>query len=168
MRRHDPTHARLNDRPRVPAHTIGHLARSAGVPVSTVRYYERAGLLRPDARTGGNYRSYSPASLARLRFIKAAQATGFSLKDVRELLGLTTSDASPCEEVETVTRNRLAEVRQKIRELRHVEGVLLKSLDACCKGESLDLCNEIGRLGGRTDVCKPADRKIAKTRLTLH
>lgn len=136
-------------------HTISQLARSAGVPVSTVRYYERAGLLRPDARTGANYRSYSPASLARLRFIRAAQASGFSLKDVRELLGLTASDDSPCEEVETVTRNRLAEVRQKIRELRHVETVLRQSLDACCKGQSLDLCNEIGRLAGRADVCKP-------------
>jgi len=164
MRPHNPAH----DRPAGPAHTISQLARSAGVPVSTVRYYERAGLLRPDARTGANYRSYTPASLARLRFIKAAQATGFSLKDVRELLGLTAADGSPCEEVETLTRNRLAEVRQKIKELRHVEAVLLKSLDSCCKGESLDLCNEIGRLGGRTDVCKPPTKKSEKGRLTLH
>ena len=149
MRPHNPAPAPA------PAQTIGQLARSAGVPVSTVRYYERARLLRPDARTGANYRAYSPASLARLRFIKAAQATGFSLKDIRELLGLTTSDDSPCAEVESVTRNRLTEVREKIRELRHVERVLVKSLDACCKGESLDLCNEIGRLAGKSEVCTP-------------
>jgi hypothetical protein len=55
----------------------------------------------------------------------------------------------------SVTRNRLAEVRQRIRELRHVERVLVKSLDACCKGESLDLCNEIGRLAGKSEVCRP-------------
>ena len=140
-------------------HTIGQLARSAGVPVSTLRYYERAGLLRPDARTGGNYRSYSQTSLARLRFIRAAQATGFSLRDVRELLGLAGSDGSPCEEVESVTRKRLAEVRQRIRELRQVEAVLARSMAACCKGESLDLCNEIGRLAGRNDVCRPSAGK---------
>jgi DNA-binding transcriptional MerR regulator len=151
-----------------PAQTIGQLARAAGVPVSTVRYYERARLLRPDARTGANYRAYSPASLARLRFIKAAQASGFSLKDIRELLGLTLSDDSPCEEVEVVTRKRLAEVRQTIKELRQVERVLVKSLDACCKGETLDLCNEIGRLAGKSEVCKPPAGKIARTPLTLH
>jgi DNA-binding transcriptional MerR regulator len=135
------------------AHTIGQLARAASVPVSTLRYYERAGLLRPDARTGGNYRAYGPASLARLRFIRAAQSTGFSLKDVRELLALTTSDESPCGEIETVTRKRLDEVRKRIRELRHVEAVLVKSLDACCKGQDLDLCNEIGRLQGKSTPC---------------
>lgn len=134
-------------------HTIGQLARAAGVPISTVRYYERARLLRPDARTGGNYRFYGAAALARLRFIRAAQATGFSLGDIRELLGLTTSDDPPCEEIESVTRKRLAEVRQRIKELRHVETVLRKSLDACCKGESLDLCTEIGRLSGSPMTC---------------
>lgn len=71
--------------PPAAGHTIGRLAGVAGVPVSTVRYYERAGLLRPEARTGGNYRFYGPASLARLRFIRAAQATGFGLKDIQEL-----------------------------------------------------------------------------------
>ena len=144
-------------------HTIGQMARAAGVPVSTVRYYERAGLLRPDARTDANYRSYTQTSLARLRFIRAAQATGFSLKDVRELLGLTSSEMPPCEEVESLTRKRLAEVRTRIRELRHVEKVLVRSLDACCKGESLDLCNEIGRLAGNPAACKaPPPGKIKR------
>jgi MerR family mercuric resistance operon transcriptional regulator len=150
------------------AHTIGQLARAAGVPVSTLRYYERAGLLRPDARTGGNYRAYGPASLARLRFIRAAQSTGFSLKDVRELLALTTSDESPCDDVQTVTRKRLEEVRGRIKELRHVEGVLSKSLEACCNGQDLDLCNEIGRLQGKTTPCIVPPKKSRSTRLTLH
>ena len=77
------------------AWSIGQLARAAEVAVSTVRFYERRGLVRPDARTRSNYRSYTPQSLERLRFIRAAQATGFSLKDVREMLGLTHSSMPP-------------------------------------------------------------------------
>jgi DNA-binding transcriptional MerR regulator len=128
--------------------TIGALARAAGVPTSTVRYYERAKLLRPDARTDGNYRSYSQQSLDRLKFIRAAQATGFSLHDIREFLSLTHSDDPPCEEVLTLTSKRLGEVRERIKELRHVEKVLGRSLDECCTGRAPDLCDKISRLKG--------------------
>jgi len=64
-------------------YTIGALARAAEVPTTTVRYYERTGLLPPEGRSGGNYRSYSVRSLERLRFIRAAQANGFTLDDVK-------------------------------------------------------------------------------------
>src|SRR4051812_7515770 len=91
-------------------HTIGQLARLAGVPTSTVRFYERAGLLRPDARSGGNYRHYGDAAVGRLRFIRSAQATGFSLGDIRELLSLTHAEEAPCDEVLALTKQRLADV----------------------------------------------------------
>jgi DNA-binding transcriptional MerR regulator len=138
----------------MPGHTIGQLARRAGVPVSTVRYYERRGLLRPERRTRGNYRFYDDAALERLRFIRSAQATGFSLKDIEELLGLVASDDLPCDDVTAVTKKRLAEVRLRLRELRHVEAVLAKSLKSCCKGEDIDLCRDIGRLQGRPKPCE--------------
>ena len=57
-----------------PPLTIGQLAHATGVPTSTVRYYERVGLFKPDARTRSNYRSYSARAVERLRFIRAAQA----------------------------------------------------------------------------------------------
>jgi DNA-binding transcriptional MerR regulator len=133
----------------MPGHTIGQLARSAGVPTSTVRYYERRGLLRPDARRRGDYRHYGQPALDRLRFIRTAQATGFSLKDVEELLGLTTADELPCDDITSVTKKRLAEVRARIRQLRHVEAALAKALRSCCKGEDVDLCREVARLQGR-------------------
>jgi DNA-binding transcriptional MerR regulator len=126
--------------------TIGRLARAAGVPISTIRFYERAGLLKPDARTGSNYRQYGDRALDRLRFIRSAQATGFSLDDIRELLGLTHADAPPCDEILALTRKRLDDVRQRLKELRHVEKVLARSLDGCCTGKSLDLCDELTRL----------------------
>lgn len=61
--------------------SIGQLAKAAGVPTSALRYYERIGLLEPDGRTGGNYRYYSDDALRRLRFIRAAHATGFRLDE---------------------------------------------------------------------------------------
>jgi DNA-binding transcriptional MerR regulator len=151
----------------VNGYTIGQLARAAGVPTSTIRFYERTGLFKADGRTGGNYRHYGPNSLERLRFIRSAQATGFSLEDVRELLGLAHSDEPPCDEVLTLTRQRLAEVRQRIKELRHVEKVLARSLDGCCSGQNPDLCEEITRLKGPTarpckDTCGCANRKVAR------
>jgi DNA-binding transcriptional MerR regulator len=146
-----------------PTHTIGQLARQAGVPVSTVRYYERRGLLRPDGRTAGNYRHYRQAALDRLRFIRSAQATGFSLRDIEELLGLSASDELPCDDVTAVTKKRLAEVRQRLRELRHVESVLARSLRSCCKGEEIDLCRDIGRLQGRDAALCTPDAGACKT-----
>ena len=143
--------------------TIGELAKAAGVPTTTLRYYERANLLKPDARTEGNYRSYSRQSLDRLRFIRSAQATGFSLEDVRELLSLTHCDDPPCEDVLTLTKKRLAEVRDRIKELRHVEKVLAKSLGDCCTGDSPDLCQELTRLKGSGTCRKPAPKKSAVT-----
>jgi MerR family mercuric resistance operon transcriptional regulator len=129
-------------------YTIGQLAKSVGVPTSTIRFYERTGLFKPDARTKGNYRQYGEEALGRLRFIRSAQATGFSLDDIRELLSLTHSEEPPCEEVLTLTKKRLAEVRQRVRELRHVERVLAKSLAECCTGQAPDLCEELTRLQG--------------------
>ena len=68
--------------------TIGRLAEQAGVPVSTVRYYERRGLLAPEERSPSRYRLYGPAVLRRLRFIRAAQRSGFTLEDIRRILAL--------------------------------------------------------------------------------
>ena len=139
--------------------TIGQLAREAGVPTSTVRFYERRGLLKPDARTASNYRAYTAATAERLKFIRAAQATGFSLKDIRGLLSLTYSDEPPCDDVVAVTGNRLAEVRARIRELRHVEKVLARSLETCCSGKQPDLCDQISRLKGPD--ARPCDPSAA-------
>lgn len=128
------------------AYTIGQLAKAADVPASTIRFYERAGLLVPDGRSGGNYRQYGAGALARLRFIRSAQATGFSLEDARDLLHLTDSDEPPCDDVIALTRKRLEEVRKRLRELRHVERVLDRSLRNCCRGTDPDICERIIRL----------------------
>jgi DNA-binding transcriptional MerR regulator len=137
------------------SYTIGQLAKSAAVPTSTLRFYERTGLLKPTSRTDGNYRQYHRAALERLRFIRSAQATGFSIEDIRELLSLTHSDDPPCDDVVNLMTNRLSDVRQRLRKLRHVERVLSRSLKECCSGKSIDLCAEITRLKDPTASCTP-------------
>lgn len=125
--------------------TIGQLARAAGVPVSTVRYYERLGLFKADARTGANYRAYSLRAVERMKFIRAAQATGFQLDDVRQMLELTHSDASPCDDVAALIAHRLKDVKNRLRELRRVECALLTAKKSCCQGGP-DWCSEVERL----------------------
>jgi MerR family mercuric resistance operon transcriptional regulator len=137
--------------------TIGQLAKSAAVPTSTVRYYERAGLLAPDFRTAGNYRAYTAAALDRLRFIRAAQSTGFSIHDIAQMLQLTHSDDPPCDDLLALMNRRLEDVRARMKELRRVEKALSASLHSCCKGDQ-DLCHQIERL----KVARP--RKIFAAR----
>ena len=121
--------------------TIGELARSAGVPTSTVRYYEREGILDPTGRSASNYRLYSREDVHRLRFIRAAQATGFRLGDVTELLR-----PAPCGRVQELIRDRLDVVAARMGELRHVQRVLRGSLAACEEHERTGRCEVIDTL----------------------
>jgi MerR family mercuric resistance operon transcriptional regulator len=128
--------------------TIGQLADSAGVPTSTVRYYERSGLLKPDERSaGGNYRQYHARSVEKLKFIRSAQAVGLSLKEVADLLRLTDEETSPCDEVMAALRRRLDEVREKLKDLKRIERTLTAALDNCCQSDGApSLCHQVERL----------------------
>lgn len=127
-------------------YTIGQLAKEAGVPTSTVRYYERVGLLQPDGRSGGNYRLYSLAALERLRFIRAAQVTGFTLDDVTILFGLRDGATEPCKEVQALIEERLADTEQRLKDLHHVQKVLKSSLKMCRQAERTAYCHVIDDL----------------------
>lgn len=90
--------------------TIGDLARATGTKVETVRYYERIGLMPAPRRTRGNYRSYSPEYLERLSFIRRSRELGFSVEQVRQLLGLSDDRSCPCDLVDEIAREHLAAV----------------------------------------------------------
>jgi len=154
---------------KIPAagYTIGQLSRAVGVPTSTVRFYERRGLLKPDARTRSNYRTYSTRTAERLKFIRAAQATGFNLKDIREMLALTYSNDPPCAEVALLIDHRLEDVKQRLRELKRVSRALTQARESCCKGGP-DWCDEIERLKGRKDAASPPAKRSVRRPLTLH
>lgn len=130
--------------------TIGQLAKAAGVPTTTVRYYERAGLLKPEARSGSNYRHYTSKSLHRLRFIRTAQSAGLSLDDVSSLIRLTEDRKKPCAEVQGILRQRLIEIGERMRELRSVQSAVEKALADCRCGPREGLCADIDRLAGKS------------------
>ena len=125
---------------------IGDLAREVDVPISTLRYYERSGLLAPDERTKSNYRLYSMDAVERVRFIRAAQASGFTIADIRDLLELRSGDMTRCAEVRGVIEHRLELVGSRIEEFQHFERVLRSFLDICRQSGEDDDCGVIDRL----------------------
>jgi DNA-binding transcriptional MerR regulator len=130
------------------SYTIGRLAREAAVPASTIRYYERRGLVQPDGRTEGNYRLYSEAALERLRFVRAAQEAGFTLSDIGFLLRLRSGDAWPCAEVQALIASRLEILARQIDHLERVERMLRKWLRACREVERTGRCGVLEGLRG--------------------
>ena len=126
--------------------TIGQLAQAADVPTSTIRYYEREGLLEPEGRTEGNYRFYGPHSLERLRFVKAAQALGFTLMDISMLLGFRDGKDDPCEEVQHIIEGRLDDLEKRLEDLQTVREVLSTYLSRCESGGDTGHCEVIDAL----------------------
>src|SRR5579885_786902 len=110
---------------------IGELANRAGVNRETIRYYERRRLLARPARTISGYRVFPGDAFDRLRFIKHAQALGFTLEEVRELLGLRLDERSSCEQVLARATRKLADVEAKIAALKRIRRVLGGLVRAC-------------------------------------
>ena len=109
--------------------TIGELARSAGVNVETIRYYQRIGLLPSPQRPARGIRRYGSDDLARVRFVKAAQRLGFALGEVALLLKL--QDGTHCSEARGIAERKLGDVRGKLADLGRIEAVLAKLVAAC-------------------------------------
>lgn len=107
---------------------IGKVAASAGVSVQTVRYYERLGLLPAAQRTESGYRVYSPLAAERLRFIRQAQAAGFRLDEITEILRLKYSGQSPCDCVRGLLERKLEQVEREMAELARFREELRQTL----------------------------------------
>jgi len=108
---------------------IGQLAKRGGVGIDTVRYYERNGLLEPRGRLASGYRRYGELEVARLRFIRRAQALGFTLKEVKELLAL--SAQRDVGRVKRSAQAKLRDVQTRIADLVRVRDGLATLIDAC-------------------------------------
>ncbi len=130
-----------------PDMTIGRLARSAGVNIETIRYYQRRGLLVTPRKPPGGVRRYQPDTLARLRFIKRAQELGFTLREIGDLLKL--GDGS-CNETRAIAEHRLADIETRIRDLASMRATLGKLIRSCRAG-SQPSCPIIASLEGDTE-----------------
>ncbi len=117
---------------------IGQLAKSTNVAVATLRYYEAQKLLQRPARAANGYRLYPQETLTQVRFIKRAQALGFSLQEIRELLFLKVeATRHSCHEVKQVAEDKLSNVRERILELQSIESALATLANKCCGGPEM-------------------------------
>ena len=113
---------------------IGELSRRTGCNIETIRYYERIGLMPAPPRRG-RYRSYGGEDVGRLGFVRRARELGFTLDEVRALLGLAAGGQASCAEVRDLAASHLQDVRARIADLKRMERVLAGSVRACDAGQ---------------------------------
>jgi len=111
---------------------IGVVAKQAGVPIKTIRYYEDIGLLPEAPRTPARYRLYPPQTVNRLVFIGKAQNLGLRLKDIKEILELADRGHCPCGHVQRLLKTRLQELREKLADMRTLERRLQQATERGC------------------------------------
>jgi DNA-binding transcriptional MerR regulator len=116
--------------------TIGKFAAAEGVGVETVRFYQRRGLLALPERRGSGYREYSEADRSRLAFIRRARALGFTLGEIRELLG--PAEARSTRDIVRATEARLEAVDRQLRELALLRCRLRQLVQLCEHGNGDD------------------------------
>jgi MerR family mercuric resistance operon transcriptional regulator len=118
---------------------IGTLSAETGVNIETIRYYEKIGLIPAPPRTEGRQRVYDSTHLKCLTFIRRGRELGFSLDQVRELLGLMRGHELTCADVKTMTDGHVADIRRKMKDLKKLERVLTQ-LSAQCGGDAVPDC----------------------------
>lgn len=118
--------------------TISKFAKAGGVGVETIRYYQRRGLLGTPARSGGDgwsggIRRYDENDVRRLKFIRSAQASGFTLDEIGELLALEQSDDRP--RVRALARQRIDVLDEKIAQMTETRAALARLADQCAASD---------------------------------
>lgn len=118
--------------------SIGELSRRSGVHIETIRYYEKSGLLPEPPRSAGGHRVYSHDHSRRLSFVRRGRELGFTLDEIRNLLGLVDGGYT-CGQVKNAAVTHLKEIRNKIADLRRMERTLTKTV-ADCEGGAAPEC----------------------------
>jgi MerR family mercuric resistance operon transcriptional regulator len=139
--------ARANKTSRAGRLPIGALSRHTGVNIETIRYYERIGLLPAPPRTAGRHRLYEDGHRQRLVFIRRSRELGFSLHEIRNLLGLARDNDLSCAEVKVMTEQHVADIRRKVKDLKKLDRVL-SDLATRCHGKAVPDCPILEALGG--------------------
>jgi DNA-binding transcriptional MerR regulator len=142
------------------------VARATGVSTDTLRHYERNGLLPGVTRTPAGYRRYSAATVQRVLLIQRALVVGFSLADLKRVLGVRDNGGAPCQSVRDFVGNRLEELNHRIEELitlREELRVLLEEwdvqLEKTPKGERAHLLGSKPSIERTRRERRPASRR---------
>lgn len=108
---------------------IGEISKRAGVSIDTVRYYEKRKLINSVTRTYGGFRLFKPHTIEQIKFIKQAQEFGFSLDEIKGLLG--SESAEECQKVRDLLQYKIIEVDEQIKKMKIFKKTLSKHLKAC-------------------------------------
>jgi DNA-binding transcriptional MerR regulator len=131
---------------------VGEVAKTAGVGVQTLHYYERLGLLRKPQRSAANYRLYPPGAIRRVQFIKKAQAIGLTLEETKQILDLKEHGHPPCGKVAELGEKHLQDIDSRLVQLRKYRHALVAALrdwqkenttERKCAGEFCDLIERL-------------------------
>ncbi len=119
---------------------IGQVAKLSDVGIETVRFYEREGLLAQPVRRPSGYRQYDESAVARLQFIRSTKELGFTLAEIRELLGLWFDTNTRCSHVRERAERKIADIDAKIASLRKMKRSLEKLMKICKQRNALQAC----------------------------
>jgi len=125
---------------------IGEVSGHASVPVETIRYYEKIGLLLKPDRDASGYRVYRNAHLNRLLFIKRCRNLDMTQDEIRELIRLSENPEADCHEVDALLARHLSHVRDRLNELANLETALRQLQQACSKTGTVEQCGIMGGL----------------------
>ena len=134
--------------------TRGELARRCRVNFETVRYYEQRGVIPKPSRSASNYRLYSEDTVRRISFVKQAQALGFTLEEIKELLSLRAKPRTRCAQVLQRAEAKIVDIDEKIRTLQAMRQALSKLMTECAGTRPISECPILGAL----DTEKEFDR----------
>lgn len=137
---------------------IGDLAAATDIPPETIRYYEKRGLLAAPPRSVNGYRTYDDTALNQLRFIRTAQAAGLTLAEIRNVIELRNDGTTPCSHVEALLADKLADVRERQRQLAVLEHELTQLVERSATLDPADC--------GPDDICHvlTSDRPLPERR----
>ncbi len=110
---------------------IGEAAKTSGLPVKTIRYYDEIGLVTPKVRSEGGYRQYTLTELSKLIFVRRTRAFGFTIDEARELLSLYEDKSRSSADVKRIASSRLDEITRRMTELNALRTELEHLVDAC-------------------------------------
>ena len=118
---------------------IGEAAKASGVSAKMIRHYESVGLFPEAQRTDSGYRQYTDKEVSTLRFIRQSRDLGFSIEQIRELLGLWQDRRRPSRQVKALAQAHIQELDAKLEEL-HAMKATLEHLVHCCQGDDRPDC----------------------------
>lgn len=125
---------------------IGEISKITGIPVETIRYYEKIGLLSEPGREASGYRRYQQHHVERLLFIKHCRNLDMAQEEIRELVRLAEQPGADCVEVDALLARHLSHVRERRQELTQLEKTLEQLQRACSENRTVNECGILDEL----------------------